>query len=347
MKKVKAKTIIKRCVQLAICFCLLYAIALQLKTAPVPAAERSDEVVVDKAKGYGGPVPLKLTIVNDTIAGVELLANNETPDFIEYVVGTGLLERRCGLPLEAAAELEVAAVSGATDSSTAIIRNVREAALQAADSQTRPKTTIANSQTRDYGVMVAALVLLAGIIIPLFYKSRVYRYIQLAANLIVLGLWTGTFLSLQFLVSLVGQGLPSVADYGLWRVVITMLLIIVAVLFPLFGKRQHYCTWLCPLGSCQELLSKTTKRKLHLSPKLVKALDIFRQVLWLVIMLTMWLGLTFDWLGWELFTAFLFQQAPTALLIIAIIILILSCFVTRPYCRFVCPTGTLLKFMEL
>lgn len=51
-------------------------------------------------------------------------------------------------------------------------------------------------------------------------------------------------------------------------------------------------------------------------------------------------------LDYELFSVFLFHQAPIPLLVIALLFAILSGIVQRPYCRFVCPTGSLIKFSQ-
>jgi polyferredoxin len=57
-------------------------------------------------------------------------------------------------------------------------------------------------------------------------------------------------------------------------------------------------------------------------------------------------GTGFEWMDYELFSAFIFQSAATVVIVLAIVFVVLSVFVTRPYCRFVCPTGTLFKLAE-
>jgi polyferredoxin len=55
-------------------------------------------------------------------------------------------------------------------------------------------------------------------------------------------------------------------------------------------------------------------------------------------------GISFAWLDYELFTAFMFQQASWAVITVALLFVVLSLFVQRPFCRFVCPMGILFKF---
>ena len=63
-------------------------------------------------------------------------------------------------------------------------------------------------------------------------------------------------------------------------------------------------------------------------------------------MICLWTGVLADWIDWELFPAFLVRTAPVVLIILTAIVTLLSAFIPRPYCRFVCPTGTLFKMSE-
>jgi len=51
------------------------------------------------------------------------------------------------------------------------------------------------------------------------------------------------------------------------------------------------------------------KYKLKISPKVLKWLNRFHDGLWAALMLVMWCGVWFDWMNYELFSAFLFNQA--------------------------------------
>ena len=51
-------------------------------------------------------------------------------------------------------------------------------------------------------------------------------------------------------------------------------------------------------------------------------------------------------MDYEVFSAFVFQTASAFVLVLGIVVVVLSLFVPRPYCRFVCPTGTLLRLAE-
>ena len=78
----------------------------------------------------------------------------------------------------------------------------------------------------------------------------------------------------------------------------------------------------------------------------VKRLEQFRELLWTVLMMLMLSGIGFEWLNYEVFSAFLLTTASWIVIAIAVVFLVLSVFVPRPYCRFICPTGTLFKVVQ-
>ena len=123
-------------------------------------------------------------------------------------------------------------------------------------------------------------------------------------------------------------------------------LLIMAFVYPFFGRKSHYCMHACPFGALQELAGKCRKRKLAIPSAILKKLELLRQILWSALLFVMLCGAGFSWMDNEPFAAFLFRSAPPVALTLAVLFTILSLFVQRPYCRFVCPTGSLLKFAE-
>ena len=287
-------------------------------------------------KGYGGNVPLQVHWKEGRIVKIVPLKNEETPEF--FAEATQLLARWIGKTPEEALRLKVDAVSGATFSSNAIIANVHLAA-QAASKET-VAAAAGSSFKFTWKYAAALLVLLSGAVVPLFYKHKVMRRIQFVLNIAVLGFWSGTFISYSLLVSYVSNGADLLAS------LIPLLMLLTAFVYPLFGKKNYYCNNLCPYGSIQELAGSMRKRKWKMSKKLVKRLEMFRELLWAVLMMLMMVGMAFEWMNYEVFSAFILAGASWVVLAIAAVFLVLSVFVPRPYCRFVCPTGTLFKVVQ-
>lgn len=288
--------------------------------------------------GFNGPVPLQIYISEGKVDSVTALPNQETPSFFERA--KVLLHSWDGLSIEDAASKQVDAVSGATFSSKAITGNFKAGIALAED---RADVPAAESEPEGLTIeyTLALLVALSAAITPLFIKNRAYRLVQQLLNVGVLGFWTGTFLDYSVFIRSFANGIPFTLAS-----LLTILLFAVAFIYPLFGRTGHYCAWVCPLGSLQELASRLHLPKFHISPATVKALTIFRNVLWCILILCLWTGLLSSWIDYELFSAFIVKSASTVVLITGGVFLLLSLVIMRPFCRFVCPVGTLLNHAE-
>lgn len=301
-------------------------------------------------QGYGGPVPLRIHVnKGGVVDSIEAEPNAETPDFFNHA--STLLGQWQGKTIDEAMAEEVDAVTGATFSSRAIIANVQRglayakqhAALgNAPDAVGSAEASGASASAMGWtlGGISALIVVLLGAVVTLFVKNRRWHYVQLVLNVIVLGLWTGTFVSYTLLMRLFSGGV-SLATLG--TLAAPLLMVLVAMLYPLAGRPGHYCAHVCPFGSAQELAGKLTRRKPRISPRLNRALNVFRNVLWGVLMVLMLTATWTAWMDYELFTAFLYSSASVWVIVLAVLFLILSVWVPRPYCRFVCPTGSLLR----
>ncbi len=191
--------------------------------------------------------------------------------------------------------------------------------------------------------IVALIVVLLGAVVPLFYNNRRLHLVQLAVNVVVLGLWTGTFVSYTLFLRIFAGGV-SLSAIG--ALAAPLLMLIVALIYPLAGRSGHYCANICPFGSAQELAGKLSRRKLRITPRVLKLLSVLRNLLWGVLMALLLTGTCTAWIDYELFTAFLYSSASVWVIVLAALFLVLSVWVPRPYCRFVCPTGALVKSVE-
>ena len=285
--------------------------------------------------GYAGTVPLLITIKDNRVEHIKALPNQETEDFFE--TAAVLLSRWNGKTTEEAEALQVDAVSGATFSSKAIIGNVQRGLAYAR----RAQATIAQPSF-DWSVknIAGILVVLMAAILPLFVKNKTYRFCQSTLNVVVLGLWCGSFLSYTSLMGYMAHGMNPLA------VAVPCLMLLVALVYPLIGHKSYYCTHLCPFGSLQYMASRCVSYKVKMGARLVRGLDIFRKLLWCLLMILIWTGVWADWTDYEPFAAFIFQSASWVVIAIAIAFVLLSFVVVRPYCRFVCPMGTWLRICQ-
>ena len=292
-----------------------------------------------KIIGYGGPTPVEIQLRDGKIMKIKVLDNQESPEYLGAVINSTLLDSYYGLTLEEAADHKPDAVSGATYSSGAIIKNVKAGVDYALENGEQISASD-NQQPIDAKFIITLIIILGGAIIPLQWNNKIYRNLQLVLNVVILGIWGGTFISYSLMVSYLSNGITQVI------MIPVALMLITAFIYPLFGKTDHYCNWLCPYGAIQDLAGKCFKKKIRIPGKVLKCLVIAREALWFALMWLLWTGLWFDWMDYEPFSAFFFKEASAAVLGIAGGFLLLSFFVSRPYCRFVCPTGSLFKFSE-
>ena len=348
-----------------------------LEVTPDGAFVVNTKPLAKDVQGYGGPVPLKIHIKDGRVAAVEAEPNAESPDFFNRA--KELLNHWQGKEVDEALAEEVDAMSGATFSSRAIIANMQrglayaqkrgqwseDGSVGALETSASPivggedgsvgaletgASPIVGSEDGSVGAletsappMVALIVVLLGAVVPLFYNNRRLHLVQLAVNVVVLGLWTGTFVSYTLFLRIFAGGV-SLSAIG--ALAAPLLMLIVALIYPLAGRSGHYCANVCPFGSAQELAGKLSRRKLRITPRVLKLLSVLRNLLWGVLMALLLTGTCTAWIDYELFTAFLYSSASVWVTVLAALFLVLSVWVPRPYCRFVCPTGALIKSVE-
>lgn len=295
--------------------------------------------IVSGIKGFAGATHLEIYInSNREIEKVIPLKNNETPKFFKSLEENGLYSKWIGLTPEEALSTSIDAISGATYSSKAVIKTFNSAMEYVIDNKI--VSTYNAKEFFSIKNIISILVILISAIVPLFTKNKIFRHIQLIINILVLGMWCGTFLSISMIVNFVSNGFDNI------DIILPLLLIIVAFVFPLFGKRQHYCTWICPYGASQEIINSISPFKIKISAKTSNILKSIQKILWVIIMFIMCSGIYFDIMNYEAFTIFLFNNAYIPALIIGFTFLILSLFIKRPYCKYLCPTGCLVRFSE-
>ena len=342
-----------------------------LEMTPDGAFVVNTKPLAKDVQGYGGPVPLKIHIKDGRVATVEAEPNAESPDFFNRA--KELLNHWQNKSVDEALAEEVDAVSGATFSSRAIIANMQrglayakqhgqwgeDGSVGALGTSASPivggsagalETSAPPIVGSSVGALetsappiVALIVVLLGAVVPLFYNNRRLHLVQLAVNVVVLGLWTGTFVSYTLFLRIFSGGV-SLSAIG--ALAAPLLMLIVALIYPLAGRSGHYCANICPFGSAQELAGKLSRRKLRITPRVLKLLSVLRNLLWGVLMALLLTGTCTAWIDYELFTAFLYSSASVWVIVLAALFLVLSVWVPRPYCRFVCPTGALVKSVE-
>ena len=357
-----------------------------LEVTPDGALVVNTKLLAKDVQGYGGPVPLKIHIKDGRVAAVEAEPNAESPDFfnrakellnhwqgksvdeamaeeVDAVSGATFSSRAIIANMQRGlayakqhGQWGEDGSAGALGTSAPPIEGGSAGALGtsappivggSAGALGTSAPPIVGGSAGAHGTsipsIVALIAVLLGAVVPLFYNNRRLHLVQLAVNVVVLGLWTGTFVSYTLFLRVFAGGV-SLSAIGAFAA--PLLMLIVALIYPLAGRSGHYCANICPFGSAQELAGKLSRRKLRITPRVLKLLSVLRNLLWGVLMALLLTGTCTAWIDYELFTAFLYSSASVWVIVLAALFLVLSVWVPRPYCRFVCPTGALIKSVE-
>ena len=283
--------------------------------------------------GFGGNLRVVVGISPEgKIAGVELGENYESRGFIERVRNEGFFEKWNGLSVEEAAKADVDTVSGATMSTTAI------KSMVALNLSKYSSTKIAETSedSASLWLKITVFVILAYSLFAFFFpqKTAKFRILHLVILAVILGFIGGSALSIESFKNWLTTG--NIA-------LVPLVILCVALIIPIVSGKNFYCNFVCPFGAMQELLGRIPLPKKNFPPKFMKGVSILKGVMLVAIYALMISGLISDLTVFEPFSAFKFEVAALPSLIIAAVFLIVSLFINRPWCRFFCPTGTLMS----
>jgi polyferredoxin len=164
-----------------------------------------------------------------------------------------------------------------------------------------------------------------------FRKLYVY---YLVGVVLIMGFWLKKMLSLELLNNWLTKGLPWQSNWEL------ILILGMSIVLAIAGHKKYYCTYLCPMGALQMLVSKASpfkKRNLKLKISVLTMRNIYLTFIWGSLVLGFALPLS----NMEPFIAFSYKVASWILLSAGGLIILLSIFINRPWCQ-LCPTGCLL-----
>ncbi len=285
-------------------------------------------------QGYAGDIPLIIYFdKQNKISNIQLLKNNESPEYLEHVVKNGLLKSWDKLAMDTTTlNMNVDAVSGATFSSKAIIQSVQK---------TIGDYTAVQYQNKDMGwqtllsmiLSVILLILSLGMVLKNWFKK--YYWYYLSGVILIFGFWLKQMLSVETIHNWLINGLPWQSNIQI------VIVLILAIAMALTGHKNYYCNYLCPMGAIQMLVSKVSpfkKKGLNLKISKVTLRSVYLTFIWSSLIL----GFSLPLSSMEPFKAYSFTIASNVMIIAGLIIVILSLFFNRPWCQ-ICPTGCLLN----
>ncbi len=297
----------------------------------------SSELAPD-VTGFGGPIPLVIGIDDHgVIKDVKFLKNAETPEFFKVVLDSGILSHWVGKDVPTAAEVEVDAVSGATMSSVGVAKTMKHSLNATLGKSVSSSSSLTQADwIKALSISVVGLLALVSFFAP--RRTKPLHLTFVVASLVVLGMWHGSLLSVSKFSSWVLHGVPSVMEIPLF------LIFVASILIPAFTGKNFYCYHLCPFGAAQDLMAKGVK--VNLKIRLSKWLNHMRMVVLLSCFLLLFLGMGAEIANIEPFSAFKLEYAPLSALIIFGVALVISTFIPRAWCRYLCPCGAFLDLAK-
>ena len=296
----------------------------------------------DEIYGYNSTTPLTIFLnENDRISEVEICENRETRGYLNKVINSGYLDLWDGLTPKEAATHNVDAVSGCTFTSIAVAQSLQ---IRMQDlSKEKGKITI-DSKLLARQICIVLVTILSAICFFNPNKTKILRYVTLLLSIAILGFWTNSLLSLALFYNWMTNGISLAIQLPL------LIIAVLAILLPLFTKKSFYCQYLCPFGAAQEFVgvigqkAKGNRQKTSsVKSKVFNFFVVFRKVILLVLLLIVALGVGLDLSVVEPFPIFNYQSIGFGVAIFAAVIIVASVFIKKPWCNYLCPTGTLLE----
>jgi len=313
------------------------------------------EVCPEKTFGYQSRISTLVGIsTKGKIVGVKILEENESikytrgslNQFVEQFVNKSVTDNFI-------LGKDVDAVTGATISSSAINRSIKTGISIVLPTVMKIGTSTIENQNEQTSwgngllkIDIWILFLIVGLAIYGYLtKSQIIRYLSFSLSIVYIGFVKGGGVSINNLVSISQGHFPTFQDnaylYGL---------LVVAIIFTIFLGR-FYCGWVCPFGFILELLHRK-----HLNISVPKRIDIWLRLIKYVILIVIlflasitamsgkamivtdrvepfftFFKLGSDWVNWSLL----------------IFIIFCSIFISRAYCRYLCPLGAFLSLITI
>ncbi len=295
------------------------------------------------AQGYGGE--LTVGVLYDQLGSLQevlILRDRETPSFLVKLTKKGYFSQFPGKVVDDRFQLEedLDGVSGCTVSALAFASAIRKASYQAANTDfgldVREPVIPWNIGVGEYLVMLIAI---TGIL-SLYMKKRWLRYASLLLSLGVIGFYLNASLSITHFARLLLGFLPGIKEHTTW-----WFLVALALIFPLFLRKNLYCYALCPFHAVEIILIRISGFKVKLTRGFQRATKVIVPgLLWLALMVIFISGnptlgsyepfaliFSLDGVGLQ------WYLLPAAL--------IGAMLVPDYYCRFFCPVGRILNMV--
>ncbi|RLD79623.1 MAG: hypothetical protein DRJ10_08570, partial [Bacteroidetes bacterium] len=292
--------------------------------------------------GYNGKLyVLVQTDLDKLIDQVIPLAHHETPSFFKKLNKNHFYRQISGKEIKTFLENEpIDVISGATISSKAVMQAIQNAYSKAED------ISISQTNYPVFGFLefFVLFLLIIGFLIVKIKNVKLKKnllWISMLLSVIVLGFVYNQHITLSRISAILNGYFPSLSNELYYYI-----LLFGSILIILLTKKNTYCHSVCPFGVAQELLAKIGNAK-PFRPKYYQQLK-FMQGLITLLALLVSLALDNPTLAqYEVFGAFFQLTANSIIFAVLFINIVLSLFVHKPWCNFMCPIDRFFAYIKL
>ncbi|MGF1686137.1 4Fe-4S binding protein [Photobacterium japonica] len=299
------------------------------------------------AIGYGGPLDI-VTAIDNTgkLSGIAITASAETESYLRQVTDSGFVDAFLDQNAQSLTTTlaVVDGISGATLTSKAIQHAILTSSQHSARDGLQQAIPLASTSALTLPNWMDGLALVlfvaAMVINQAGFKWKVAgRRTIMGVSLIMLGFYAAAPFGLGTVgYVLNGFWMGGVASYT------SLMLLLLTVGYLLFSNKNIYCNTVCPFGAAQECVGKLNKAKACKSNHPV--------MLWLprvLVTFTLALGLYFrspSSFSFEPFGMAFNMIGGPLLFALAILVVLTSLFVHKPWCQSLCPITQTMAFLR-
>jgi len=323
-------------------------IAEDIYSTTIPELATNDYFVIGKSNGTGGP--MRILVRFDSVGvlkNIIPIEHKETIAFFQKTQSNGLMKVFTGYDSQkGVSELDqIDVISGASFTSRAVINSVINAAENFAHQKWGIQPQEKPAKKISFGLKEITLMVLFLISLIIYngkfkYKKQL-RWISLTLSVIILGFVTTTMMSIVNINAFLMMFLPDIYNNLAWY-----LLFLIVFLPLIFKRKNYYCNSICPFGAAQEFLGIIGNAKSRI-PYRIREYFIWipRILAWLFILLAL-ISNNPSIQNYEIFSTFFTLIGADYQFAIIAIILILSTFISRPWCNYLCPIRGTTDYVE-
>jgi len=301
------------------------------------------------ADGYGGALKVVVAVsIEGTVLGLEVVEHKETFSFFRRVLRSSLVD---SLKDKSYADSfvigqDIDGITGATYSVRALADAVKNASRQVATKALNFPAIEEPSPKVQFGTpeIVLLVLFLLGLVArhKRFKPTNVARWISMLAGIGILGF----LLNKPFTLVLINKLL--LGYWPKWQLELYWYILLGGIVFiTLIDNRNPYCDWFCPFGATQECLGVIGGAKNLISTRVQLYLRWIQRVIALSAILLALLLRNPSVSSYEVFGAFFRLIGTNSLFILLAVVLIISLFIRRPWCSYLCPLRPVTDFLKL